>query len=320
MRALRTTFTPPIRLIVAVFIILALVPPLATAAGQDFYIGLATRVLIFALAAVSLDFILGYGGMISLGHAAYLGIGAYSVGILSFYGIHDGFVHFAVAAAASAGVALLIGASSIRTSGIHFIMITLAFGQMLFYLAISINAFGGDDGLTIDRASDFGPLGSLSDSSSLFYVCYATLAIVLFVLHRVVSSRFGLVLRSIASNEPRARAIGVPTFRYKLAAFVAAAVICGIAGALLANQNLFISPASMHWSRSSEILVMTVLGGMGSLSGGVLGVALYVCCEYFMSQASEHWQVVFGPLIVVFVLFVGRGLMGVIAPQRRRAA
>lgn len=300
----------------AVLLLLALIPPVASYFDQGFYVGLATRILIFAIAAVSLDLILGYGGMISLGHAAYIGVGAYSVGILSFYGIHNGFVHFGIAATASASIALLIGASSVRTTGIHFIMISLAFGQMLFYLAISINTFGGDDGLTIKANSDFGSLISLKDPVTLYYFCFALLVAVLIVLYRLVGSRFGMVLRGIKSNEPRIRAIGISSFRYKLIAFVISATVCGMAGALLANQNLFISPASMHWSRSGEILIMTILGGMGSLYGGVLGAALYVCLEYFLSQATEHWQVIFGPIIVIFVLFAGRGLMGLFAPRR----
>jgi branched-chain amino acid transport system permease protein len=298
--------------------VMALLPVAATWFDQGFYIDLGSRVLIFAIAALSLDLILGYGGMISLGHAAYLGIGAYSVGILSYHGIHNGFVHLAVAISASAFAAFLIGASSVRTTGIQFIMITLAFGQMLFYLAISINTYGGDDGLTIRHHSDFGRLLSLGNPANLYYVCFGTFIAVLMLLHRIVGSRFGVVLQAIKSNEPRARAIGVPIYRYKLTAFVISAVICGIAGVLLANQNLFISPASMHWSRSSEILIMTILGGMGTLSGGLLGAMLYVCLEYFLSQATEHWPVIFGPIVIVFVLFIGRGVMGLV-PTRQGA-
>ncbi len=304
---------------IPLLIILALVPWIAEATGETFYIGLATRILIFAIAAVSLDLILGYGGMISLGHAAYIGIGAYSVGILSYYGVDNGFVQFGVAIIASAIVALAIGACSVRTTGIHFIMISLAFGQMLYYLAISINKFGGDDGLNIRGHSNFGSFIDLGEPTTLFYFCFAILVCVLFVLHQLVGSRFGMVLRGIKSNEARVVAIGASPFRYKLTAFVISATICGVAGALLANQNLFISPASMHWSRSGEILVMTILGGMGSLSGAVLGSVLYISLEYFLSRITEHWQAILGPIIVLVVLFAGRGLYGLIFPQRQTA-
>lgn len=301
-------------------VLLALLPPIAHLAGATFYIGLATRILIFAIAAISLDLLVGYGGMVSLGHAAYIGIGAYCVGILSFYGINNGFVHFGAAGLASALAALIIGACSVRTSGIHFIMISLAFGQMLYYLAISINKFGGDDGLNILAASDFGPLINLNDPTTLYYACFVVMVAVLYGLHRVVGSRFGMALRAVKSNEARARAIGISSFRHKLTAFVIAATICGIAGAFLANENLFISPASMHWSRSGEILIMTILGGMGSLSGGVLGAALYVSLEYFLSRLTEHWQAILGPIIVVVVLYAHRGLYGLIVENLQQQA
>jgi branched-chain amino acid transport system permease protein len=294
---------------------LALLPPALNALGEPFYIGLGTRVLIFAIAAVSLDLILGYGGMVSLGHAAYLGVGAYTVGILSFYGVQNGFVHFLSASAISALVALAIGANSVRTTGIHFIMISLAFGQMLYYLAVSVSQFGGDDGLNIDAQSAFGGL-DLGDPTSLYYVSFCILVVVLFGLDRLVNSRFGMVLRAVKSNEPRVRTIGFSPYRYKLTAFVISGTICGIAGALLANQNLFISPASMHWGRSGEILIMTILGGMGTLSGAVVGSVVYISLEYFLSRLTEHWQAVMGPLIVLVVLFAGGGLVALLAGRR----
>jgi branched-chain amino acid transport system permease protein len=295
---------------------MAILPVVSTVLHEPFYIGLGTRVLIFGIAAISVDLILGFGGMISLGHAAYIGIGAYSVGILSFYGIHDGFVHFAVAILASALIALPIGASSVRTTGIHFIMISLAFGQMLYYLAISISAYGGDDGLTINTPSDFGSWLTLKDPITLYYFCFVILVLVLVVLRRMVGSRFGLILQGIKLNDPRARSIGISSFRYKLVGYVVSAMVCGLAGALLANQNLFISPASMQWNRSGEILIMAILGGMGTLYGGLVGAFLYVTLEFFLSQATAHWQAIFGPIIVVFVLFAGKGLWGVLVQSK----
>ena len=303
--------------ILAVLALLSVVPPVAAAFNDYFYVGLATRVLIFAIAAISLDLIVGYAGMNSLGHAVYIGVGAYSVGILSFYGIDNGFVHFGVAILASALVALFIGASSVRTSGIHFIMISLAFGQMFYYLAVSVSTYGGDDGLRIAQHSNFPIFGTLKDPVVLYYVCFAILLVVLFSLHQLVESRFGMVLRAIKSNEPRVVSVGISPYRYRLVGFVISGVICGIAGALLANQNLFISPASMHWSRSGEILIMTILGGMGSLSGGVLGAGIYVGLEYFLSRLTEHWQAIMGPIIVIVILFANGGVFGMLSAIRR---
>lgn len=302
--------------ILALLVLLALVPVFSAAFNDDFYVGLATRVLIFAIAAISLDLIVGYGGMNSLGHAVYIGVGAYAVGILNFYGIDNGYIHFGTAILASALVALFIGASSVRTTGIHFIMISLAFGQMLYYLAVSVNTYGGDDGLRIEKHSNFAMLGTLKDPIVLYYFCFAILLVVLFSLHQVVESRFGMVLRAIKSNEARVISVGISPYRYRLAGFVISGVICGIAGALLANQNLFISPASMHWSRSGEILIMTILGGMGSLSGGILGAGIYVGLEYFLSRVTEHWQAIMGPIIVLVILFANRGVFGMLSAAR----
>lgn len=318
--AMRLMITRQTLVALALLIALAVFPLLAIYGGEPFYVGLGSRIVIFAIASVSLDLILGFGGMISLGHAAYIGIGAYSVGILSYYGIHNGVVHFLVAMGSSAIVAVLIGANSVRTTGIHFIMISLAFGQMLYYLAISVNTFGGDDGLTIRSNSNFGAWLKLSDPLTFYYFCLAILVVVLLSLRRLVGSRFGMVLRAVKSNDLRARSIGVFSYQYKLIAFVISAMVCGLAGALMANQNLFISPASMTWSRSAEILMMTILGGMGTLFGGVVGALVYVTMEFFLSQATEHWQVIFGPIIVLFVLFAGRGLWGVLVPIKRAEA
>lgn len=313
---MRVKFSNEAIVAMAIISVLSILPIASTMLNQPFYISLGTRVLIFAVAAISIDFILGFAGMISLGHAAYIGIGAYSVGILSFHGIHDGFVHFGVAVLASALIALPIGASSVRTKGIHFIMISLAFGQMLYYLAISISAYGGDDGLSINAPSDFGSWLDLRSPISLYYFCFVFMVVILFVLRRIVGSRFGLILQGIKLNDQRARSIGISSFRYKLVGYVISAMVCGLAGALLANQNLFISPASMQWNRSGEILIMAILGGMGTLYGGIVGAFLYVTLEFFLSQATEHWQAIFGPIIVAIVLFAGKGLWGVLVQSR----
>jgi branched-chain amino acid transport system permease protein len=290
--------------------LLLLVPWLSDVLEQPYYLDLFTRVVVFAIAALSLDLILGYAGILSFGHAVYLGIGGYAVGILGFYGVSDGFLQFAIAIAASAGVALLIGAMSLRTSGVYLIMITLAFGQMFYFLAISIQTFGGDDGLTIARHSDFGRLVDLGDPAALYYACCLSLLAVLVLSQCVVTSRFGMVIRGVKSNEPRMVALGVPVFRYKLAAFVISGAMCGFAGALLANQGMFVSPAIMHWSRSGELMIMVILGGIGSLFGPVVGAVVYLVLEDTLSSLSDHWQLGLGIIVLLIVLFAKRGIFG----------
>src|ERR1051325_8047744 len=286
---------------------LALVPMIATPLDAPFYTGLFARVMIFAIAAVSLDLILGYAGLVSFGHAAYFGIGAYAVVILSFHGIGNGFVHFTAALIAAAAAALVIGFVSLRTSGVYFIMITLAFGQMAYFLGVSVNRYGGDDGLNISRHSDFAGLIDLGNQTVLYYFVFAFLLAVLLLGSRVVQSRFGVLLQGIKSNEPRMVAIGFPTFRYKLAAFVIAGAVCGLAGALFANLTLFVSPSIMHWTRSGEIMMMVILGGLGTLFGPVFGAAAYLILESVLSRLTEHWQATLGPILILVVLFSKSG-------------
>jgi len=306
----------------AIFIVLAalaLVPAVATVAEAPFYIGLFARIMVFAIAALSLDLILGYGGLVSFGHAAYFGIGAYAVGILSYYGVTDGIAHFATAFFAAAIVALFIGFVSLRTSGVYFIMITLAFGQMVYFVGIGLNEYGGDDGLNIARHSNFGAALDLDRPIVFYYFTYALLLLFLFLGSRVVRSRFGMLLQGVKSNERRMIALGFPTFRYKLAAFVMAGSVCGIAGALFANLTLFVSPSIMHWTRSGEIMMMVILGGLGSLVGPVFGAAVYLILESVLSRLTEHWQAVLGPLLILVVLFSKTGLYGLFAASRRRS-
>jgi branched-chain amino acid transport system permease protein len=294
---------------------LAIVPPLAAATGATFYIDVFTRIMIFGIAALSLDLILGYGGMVSFGHAAYLGIGAYAVGILAFYGVHDGFLQFGAAILASAVAALFIGFVSLRTSGVYFIMITLAFAQMIYFLSVSLNTYGGDNGLNIDSHSDFAGLVDLDHANTLYYLVFAVLMLFLFIGGRLVDSRFGMVIRGARSNERRMAAIGFPLLRYKLAIFVVAGAMCGVAGALLANQELFVAPAVMQWTRSGEILMMVILGGMGTLVGPIVGAVAFLVLETVLSDLTEHWQVIMGPVLVLVVLFARGGIFGLLAPK-----
>jgi branched-chain amino acid transport system permease protein len=291
--------------------VLLLVPVVAALADQPFYLDLFRRIMIFAIAAVSLDLILGFGGMVSFGHAAYLGIGAYAVAIPSFYGIDNGIVQWTLALVLSGLIALAIGAVSLRTSGVSFIMITLAFTQMLYFLGISINAWGADDGMRLARRSQFGVV-NLANGYVFYYVVLALLVALLGLGHRLVRARFGVVIRAAKSNERRMRAIGFSTFRYRLAAFAIAGAVGGLAGALLTNQTEYLTPSYMHWTRSGEIMVMVILGGMGTLYGPVLGAFAFLLLEDVLSAWTVHWQIVLGPLLVLVVLYARRGLYGLL--------
>ena len=293
-------------------VLLAAVPPVAALANQPFYLDLVRRVMIFAIAALSLNLILGYGGMISFGHAAYLGVGAYAVGVLAHYGINNGYLQWALAIGASALVALAIGAVSIRTSGVYFIMITLAFTQMLYYLGISIAEYGGDDGMRLAVKSQFPGLIDLNDATAFYYLVLAILVLALFLGQRLVDSRFGMVIRAAKSNEVRTRSIGFSPYPYRLAAFVIAGAVCGLAGALLVNHTAYLTPEFMNWTRSGELMFMVILGGMGSIAGPVLGAFALLMVEDALSGWTQHWQLILGPLLVLSVLFLRRGLSGLL--------
>jgi branched-chain amino acid transport system permease protein len=293
-------------------LLLALVPPVAAILNQPFYVDLFRRIMIFAIAALSLDLILGYGGMVSFGHAAYLGIGAYAVGIPAFHGLENGFVQWSLAIAVSGLAALVIGAICLRTSGVYFIMITLAFAQMLYYLGISLETYGGDNGMRLAARSRFGGLVDLTSPATFYYVVLAILIAFLVFGQRLTNARFGMVIRAARSNEPRARAIGFPTYRYKLTAFVIAGAMCGLAGALLANQTEYLTPDFMHWTRSGEIMFMVILGGMGTLVGPVVGALVLLLLEDLLSAWTVHWQIILGPFLVLVVLFAKRGLYGLL--------
>jgi branched-chain amino acid transport system permease protein len=292
----------------ALILVLAMLPPLFLGLGEPFYLDVVARMMIFGIAALSLDLLLGYSGMISLGHAVYLGVGGYAIGILNYYGINDGALQFGAAVLFSALAAFFIGAVSLRTSGVFFLMITLAFSQMLYFLAISINTFGGDDGLTISQPRDLGL--NLRESSVFYYFVLAALAALLIICDRIVNSRFGMLIRGIKYNESRMVAIGFPTFRYKLTAFVIAGAICGFAGALLANQTLFVSPSLIHWSRSGELLVMVIAGGVSTLVGPVIGAILYLLLEKVLSGWTIYWGACVGISLVLLVLAGKRGVLG----------
>jgi branched-chain amino acid transport system permease protein len=296
---------------------LLLLPLYSQVTGNIFVLTLFTRIVIFALAAASLNLIMGYGGMMSFGHAAYLGIGGYAVGMLAHEGIGSGFIQWPVALAASALFALVIGALSLRTRGVYFIMITLAFAQMAYYVASGLSRYGGDDGLTVYKRSDFGGLINLSSRVQFYYLCLGCLFGGIYLIWRIVNSRFGMVVRGVRSNERRMQAIGFPANRYRLVCFVISGTICGLAGALLANNTDFVSPAVMYWTRSGDLMVMVVLGGMGSLFGPVIGAIVFLLLEEFLSQITEYWALIMGPLLLLIVLFGRGGIMGLLGRLRR---
>jgi branched-chain amino acid transport system permease protein len=316
----RVALTPRTVFATLVLVGLGLVPVVAALIGQPFYVTLFTRILVFAIAATGLNLILGYGALVSFGHAMYIGLGAYAVGLLGHHGISNGYAHVAAALVVGALVAAGVGAICLRTSGMAFIMITLAFAQMLFFLAVSLKEYGGDDGLPVATRSDFG-LFSLAHNVTLYYAAYVVLLVVLFCFWRLIHARFGLVLRGCKSNERRMAALGYPTLRYKLAAYVLSALVCVLAGVLMANLTKFVSPSYMAWSVSGELIVMIVLGGMGTLVGPVVGATALLMLEEALSSLkigidvvdkliNQHWMALIGLFVVAVVLVMKRGLYG----------
>ncbi len=316
----------PRGLLIGLLVLLLVLPALLSALGIDYAVGVATRVLIFGLVGLSLNLILGYGGMVSFGHAAFFGVGAYVVAILGdqaalgepfitwpveIDGSDSALLAWPAAMLVSGLLALVIGAVCLRTSGLYFIMITLAFAQMVYFFFVSLEAYGGDDGLSLSSRSSAGPI-DLADDAQFYYVVLGIVLVTLFLKHRLIGSRFGLVLSGIRDNEGRMRALGFATTRYKLAAFVMAGALAGLAGALIANQTEFVSPAFLDWSRSGEILVIVILGGMGTLYGPLVGAVAFLLLEEVLSAWTVHWMIVLGPILVLVVLFAKQGIWGLI--------
>jgi branched-chain amino acid transport system permease protein len=293
-----------------IFAMLAALPLLGFFIRDGFILSLVSRVMIFAIAAMALDLILGYGALVSFGHAAFIGIGAYAVGIASSHGQTDFVAGLLYALAASALFALVTGAISLRTKGVYFIMITLAFGQMAFYTAASLRAYGGDDGLTLASRSLVFGINLLKSDRVYYYTVFGLMAGVYLLCRALVASRFGRVLQGAKQNPQRMQAIGFNPYPYQLAAYVIAGMIGGLAGFLLANLTEFVSPAFMSWQRSGELIVMVVLGGLGSLHGAVIGAAAFLLMEEWLSGWTEHWKVIFGPMLVLVVLFMKGGILG----------
>ena len=303
------------RLAMGLFVPLALLPVAAPVLG-GYVLSVGARAMILAIAALSLELLIGAAGLISFGHAAFLGIGAYAAGILAS---HDhGTLSLALPAAilSSALFALLTGSIAVRTRGVYFIMITLAFGQMAFFVATSLAPYGGDDGLTWPTRTLVLGTRVLKSETVFYYVAFAALGAVYVVMGRLVGSRFGRVLRGLTDNERRMEAIGFAPYPYRLAAYVMAGAVCGLAGFLLGNEVEFVSPAYMHWQRSGELILMVLLGGSGTRHGPIVGAIAYLLLEESLARFTEHWKVILGPLLVVLVLFGRGGIAGILERWR----
>ena len=302
----------------AMLLLAATLPWVAGLTDQTYYIGFVRRIMIFAIAAASLNFIMGYGGMVSLGHAAFFGIGAYTVGIAMMHGLASAWIAWPLAMLIAATAALAIGAISLRTRGVYFIMITLAFAQMVYYLAVGLKHYGGEDGLNLGQRSLLGFGIDLANETTLYYVVLTTLTGVMVLLNRAVDSRYGRVLVGIRENETRMEAIGFATYRYKLAGFAIAGGLAGLAGALFANHNLFVSPAALHWTQSATLMVMVLLGGIGHRYGGLVGAFALLALEELLATFTDYWHLPLGLVLLAVVFLAPRGLAGHFARRSAR--
>jgi branched-chain amino acid transport system permease protein len=293
-----------------IFLLLALVPAFASLGAEIYLLSLFTRVMIFAIAALALDLIVGYGALVSFGHAAFVGLGAYAVGILAFHGMSEILLSLPLAICVAALFAVATGFVCLRTKGVYFIMITLAFGQMAFFTASSLAPYGGDDGLTIRARDTLLGFRVLSSDRALYYVVLLCLLGSFLLCRAIVLSRFGRVLRGARENSMRVAAIGFEVFRYQLIAYVISGALAGLSGFLLANAAEFVSPAYMSWQRSGELIIMVLFGGMGTLYGPIIGTAAFLLTEEWLSGLTEHWKAIFGPLLVLVVVFARGGLVG----------
>ncbi len=295
---------------------LAFVPSLSAAMDDNFLVAFLARVLIYAIAATALNIALGFGGLVSLGHALYIGLGLYSVALPAYLGVSDGWVQLALCVLSCALVGGVTGAISLRTVGIAFIMITLAFAQMGYFVFVSLKQFGGDDGMAVAAASNFG-LFKLATANSVYFCALALLLALTLWVDQLSRSPFGMALQAGRQNARRASSLGLALRGYQLTAYVLSAVLCGVAGMLLANLNAYVSPSSMSWVVSGDLIVMVVLGGMGTVMGPVVGAFLFMCTEEVLKSWSDHWMAVFGLLIVTIAML---GKAGVVGWLQRRAA
>jgi branched-chain amino acid transport system permease protein len=295
---------------IAIFLGFVLFPVAAAFGAENYLLDLLMRVMIFAIAALGLDLLVGYGALVSFGHAAFIGIGAYAVGILATHGISEMSISLPVALAAATAFAYLTGAICLRTRGVYFIMITLAFGQMAYFLASSLAPYGGDDGLTIHARNTLFGLSPFTHKHLFYYIVLGCLAGCYLLCRALVVSRFGRVFRGARDNATRMATLGFDIYRYQLAAYAISGALGGLAGFLLANASDFVSPAYMSWQRSGELIIMIIFGGLGTLHGAIIGALAFLLLGEWLSELTENWKMILGPLLVLIVLLARGGLLG----------
>jgi branched-chain amino acid transport system permease protein len=300
----------PIKSIPALFFFaLAFVPTIASALDDNFLTTFLARVLIYSIAATALNIALGFGGLVSLGHALFIGLGMYSVALPAHFGVDNGWVQLIVCVISCSVIGAITGAVSLRTSGIAFIMITLAFAQMGYFVVVSLKQFGGDDGMAVAAPSDFFGL-KLSTANNVYYFALALLVVLTVWIHKLRQSPFGMTLRAGRQNGRRVNSVGLALKNYQLTAYVLSAVFCGLAGMLLANLSAYASPSSMSWLVSGDLIVMVVLGGMGTVLGPIAGAFLFMGIEEILKTMTDNWMAIFGLLIVVIAMLGKAGVMG----------
>ena len=309
-----------------ILIVLAFFPIFTSTFDLPFWNDVVMRIMLLGMAAMGLNIVFGFGGMVSFGHAAFMGVGAYCAGISQYYGLDYGWYQLLISAVSCGILGILIGFLALRTSGIYFIMITLAFAQMLYFFFVSLEEFGGDDGLIMDR-SDF-IFFDLYEPLRLYYLIFFILATVSIMLMLLIRSRFGVILQAIKSNESRVEAMGLNPLKFKLTGYVISAIICGLSGCLFASWQEFVSPDIMHWTRSGDLMIIIILGGLTYLAGPLVGAIVFLLLEELLPDLlhvlfppiSENWMIIFGPLLIAVVLFGKGGLMGVMGSKLKTAA
>lgn len=316
---------------IACVVLLLAVPVAGVMFDEPYYITLATKVIILALAGVGLNLALGYGGLVSFGHAAFFGVGGYVAAIIASHALnYEPIAHWPfliegttqmlilwpLSMIISAFFALLIGMLSLRTSGVYFIMITLAFAQMIYYFAISWPAYGGEDGLSVYLRGSFPGLNTM-DGISFFGICFTLLMIAIWISSRMVNSRFGLALQAAKQNAERTATVGIAPFKIQLTAFVISGAITGLSGALYTDLNRFVSPSVLSWHTSGEIMIFVILGGVARLYGPLVGAALFIILEQTLGGMTEHWQFWLGLILILVVLFARGGIIGLLTKEAR---
>lgn len=307
-------------LLVSVLAALLLAAFVLTATDHAYLLTTLSRMVIMAIAAMGLNLILGFGGMPSFGHALFVGIGVYAVFLFDFLGVDNGWLQLATALGTAALVGLLEGSLALRLSGLYFLMFTLAFSQMAFYLFTGLEIFGGDQGAPLAKRSIFLNAISLENPVTFLLVCVAALAVISLFTYRLLGSRFGMVIQGARINVRRMSALGFPVFRYRLVAFTMSAMVCSVAGMLLVNLNDYSNPRYFHWSMSGDLCLINIIGGLRSVAGPIVGAVAYITLQEILALYTEHWQTILGPVLAALVVFGHDGIVGMLGTRRNRGA